>query len=62
MHKTIEELESESDALEQMIRESDEAHAYHQAEALKEAGNRIVLRQELDAVESALISALGEPS
>ncbi|SFR75896.1 hypothetical protein SAMN05428970_1986 [Agromyces sp. CF514] len=62
MIKTIEELEQESDALEQMIRETDASIAYHQAEALKESGNRIVLRQELDAVESALISALGEPS
>jgi hypothetical protein len=60
--KTIEELEAESDALEQMIRQTDESIEYHRAEALKEAGNRVVLRQELDAVESALISALGEPS
>ena len=60
--KTIEELQEEAEYLQLIIDFTTGDVDYHKGEALKSAALIVGYRQELDAVERALIAAGGEPS
>jgi hypothetical protein len=60
--KTIEELETDAEYYGLMVAYSAYAEEEHRREMLKAAADKIMYRQELDAVERALIVANGEPS
>ena len=62
MLKSIDELQEEAEYLQIAINATTEDVNYHKGEALKSAALIVGYRQELDAVERALIAATGEAS